>query len=398
MQSLKSGRERGTHPLPAGHQLPVRDLWPLNQIPIRYTKNLKPSCRVRRGRRQGDPRGPHTFLCHDSIPNLAGGPDLPWVSEIRIPVAKETNPKTGKIYTNVEAAWFDKPGIDDIAAELASRWCQPPELLGQYDKYAEGGIYWCINPITPAYLENYGSILQRPKTGTARDVDVIARYWLPIDADAIAETPSPAPLSVVSSTDAEKANIAQFIDQVREWLVGGLGWPEPVRVDTGNGFADFYALPGIPIPRCPDPDNPGCLKYDAANDTLIRDVIHALSHKFTDALGSIDDAVFNPSRIMKVPGTWAGRPSTRREGHTAPAKSCTPRPTIVPVTVEQLRLVADQLAKPTTKTRRGGPRPGQCTTPPEDLTAEWQPGETPPPPAPRREATADHNKTNSTVR
>ena len=74
---------------------------------------------------------------------------------------------------------------------------------------------------------------------------------------------------MVSSTDAEKANIAQLIAQVREWLVGDLGWPEPVRVDTGNGYADFYALPGLPIPRCPDPDNPGCLKYDAANDTLI---------------------------------------------------------------------------------------------------------------------------------
>ena len=105
----------------------------------------------------------HTFLRHDSIPNPAGGPPLPWVSEIRIPVAKETNPKTGKIYTNVEAAWFDKPGIDDIAAELASRWCQPPELLGQYDKYAEGGIYWCINPITPVYLENYGSTTRAPE-------------------------------------------------------------------------------------------------------------------------------------------------------------------------------------------------------------------------------------------
>ena len=99
----------------------------------------------------------HTFLRHDSIPNPAGGPDLPWVSEIRIPAATETNSKTGKTYTNVEAAWFDKPGIDDIAAELASNWCQSPGILGPYEKYAEGGIYWTINPITPAYLENYGS-------------------------------------------------------------------------------------------------------------------------------------------------------------------------------------------------------------------------------------------------
>ena len=323
----------------------------------------------------------HTFLRHDSIPNPAGGPDLPWVSEIRIPVARETNPKTGKIYTNVEAAWFDTAGIDDIAAELASRWCQPPELLGQYDKHAEGGIYWCINPITPAYLENYGSTLQRRKTGTARDVDAVARYWLPIDADALRKDPiTGAPLGVVSSTDAEKADIARLIAQVREYLVGDLGWPEPVRVDTGNGYADYYALPGLQVPRCPDPDNPGCLKYDAANDTLIRDVIHAISYKFTGALGSIDDAVFNPSRIMKVPGTWARKAQhTQSRPHRASKILYTPT-IITPVTVEQLRVVAIQLAKPTTKTRQGGPRPGQCTNPPEDLTAEWQPGETPPPP------------------
>ena len=72
----------------------------------------------------------HTFLLTPTILNPNGGPPLPWVSEIRIPAAKETNPKTGKVYTNVEAAWFDTDGIDDIAAELASRWCQSPGTTG----------------------------------------------------------------------------------------------------------------------------------------------------------------------------------------------------------------------------------------------------------------------------
>ena len=101
--------------------------------------------------------------------------------------------------------------------------------------------------------------------------------------------------------------------------MGGLGWPEPVQVDSGNGYCDYYALPGLPIPRCPDPDNPGCLKYDAANDTLIRDVIHALGHKFSNALGSIDDAVFNPSQHHESTGHLGsqgqalGNPTTPRQ-------------------------------------------------------------------------------------
>ena len=72
-----------------------------------------------------------TFLRSPTIINPNSSEPIPWVSEIRIPAGVETNPKTGKVYTNVEAAWFDTSGIDDIAAELASRWCQPPELLGK---------------------------------------------------------------------------------------------------------------------------------------------------------------------------------------------------------------------------------------------------------------------------
>src|SRR5512135_1184367 len=105
----------------------------------------------------------HTFLRYDHIPNPTGGPDVPWVAEIRIPVAREINPKTGETYTSVEAAWFDKPGVDDIAAELASHWCQPPLALGPYEKYAEGGIYWTVNPVSPGHLANYGSKLERRK-------------------------------------------------------------------------------------------------------------------------------------------------------------------------------------------------------------------------------------------
>jgi hypothetical protein len=203
-------------------------------------------------------------------------------------------------------------------------------------------------------------------------VDVVARYWLPIDADATRkDSVTGAPLSVVSSTDAEKARIAQLMAQVRDWLVSDMGWPEPAQVNTGNGYADFYALPGIPIPRCPDPDNPGCLKYDAAADTLIRDVIHALSYKFTGELGSIDDAVFNPSRIMKVPGTWARKAKHTPDRPHRQSKLIYIPTNITHVTVEQLQLVADHLG--TTKARTKS-KTGQRTAPSTD-----QDGETPPP-------------------
>jgi hypothetical protein len=195
----------------------------------------------------------HTFLRHDFIPNPGGGSDLPWVAEIRIPVAREINPKTGVTYTSVEAAWFDKDHIEDLAAVLASHWCQPPGILGPYEKYAEG-IYWTINPVSPGHLANYGSKLERRKKGTTTDHDIIARYWLPLDADATRRDPvTGASIKVVSSTDAEKAKIAKLVATTREYLVGDLGWPEPVQVDSGNGYADYYALPGLPSPAAPIP-------------------------------------------------------------------------------------------------------------------------------------------------
>src|SRR5512135_3137027 len=77
--------------------------------------------------------------------------------------------------------------------------------LGPYEKYAEG-IYWTINPVSPGHLANYGSKLERRKKGTTTDHDVVARYWLPLDADATRLDPvTGASIKVVYSTDAEKA-------------------------------------------------------------------------------------------------------------------------------------------------------------------------------------------------
>ena len=292
-----------------------------------------------------------TFLRSPTIINPVSGEILPWVSEIRIPSVVETSKKTGKVYNqNTEAAWFGVDGIDDITVQIATQWCQPPKLLGTYDKHAQG-IYWCINPVTPSHLEHYGTDLQCRKTGLTRDVDIIARYWLPIDADALrVNRITGAQLSVVSSTSTEKASIGKLISIARDWLCGTMGWPEPVSVDTGNGYALYYALPGIPIPRVPDPKNPGCLMYDEANDTLIKDVLNTISARYisdrsTSGLGDIDTAVFNPSRIMKVPGTIARKALHSIDRPHRASRILSIPESIKPVTPDQLRVVAGLLPK-----------------------------------------------------
>ena len=185
--------------------------------------------------------------------NPNGGPPLPWVSEIRIPGRKETNTKTGK-YTPISKP----PGSTRWHRRYCSTSCKPlvsaPGTTGGPTTSTPRALYWCINPVTPSHLETYGSDYRR-KTGLTRDVDIVARYWLPIDADALrVDRITGAQLSVVSSTSTEKASIGKLISIALDWLCGTMGWPEPVSVDTGNGYALYYALPGIPIPRVPDPE------------------------------------------------------------------------------------------------------------------------------------------------
>src|SRR5262249_12683439 len=110
-----------------------------------------------------------------------------------------------------------------------------------------------------------------------------------IDADPVRDP-------LISATDGEKAAALDTALAVREFL-RARQWPEPVLADSGNGFHLLYRV-----------DLP------AADGGFVERVLKALARQFDSDRVKIDQSVFNPARICKLPGTLA------RKGDPTPTR------------------------------------------------------------------------------
>lgn len=168
------------------------------------------------------------------------------------------------------SGYFSDPAA---LAEAAARW----------DGRAPG-VYITLNPVNPALLARANNrVVTRAATTTA-DADIQRRRWLPLDFD-------PRRPAGISSSDIEKRAAYALAQTVRDWL-RGLGWPEPVVGDSGNGYHLLYA---IDLPNTPEATElvRQCLQ--------VLDMVHS-----TDAVG-IDTSTFNAARIWKLYGTLAAK-------------------------------------------------------------------------------------------
>jgi hypothetical protein len=173
------------------------------------------------------------------------------------------------------------------------RW-SPRVLYGYFDDPAavvaaiqqaglEGakGVYFTLNPIDPALLARGHNRLVEAKDGqTTADTNIVRRRWLLIDCD-------PKRPSGISASEEEKEQAHAKAREVFTFLQSE-GWPEPVAADSGNGFHLLYR---IDLPT----DDGGQVKQ----------VLEALSERFTDEYVEIDTTVYNPARICKLYGTRA---------------------------------------------------------------------------------------------
>ena len=100
----------------------------------------------------------------------------------------------------------------------------------------------------------------------------------------------------ISATDEEKVLASQVAWKVQADL-HSLGWPEPLTADSGNGYHLNYAV-----------DLP------ADDEGLTERFLKALSAKYTTPKVKVDAALFHPSRIIKLYGTWS------RKGDSIPAR------------------------------------------------------------------------------
>ena len=145
------------------------------------------------------------------------------------------------------------------------------------------GIYVTLNEVNPALLSRRANRIKMrlgKKDSTTSDADILRRRWLPIDID-------PLRPSGVSSTDEEHGLALAKADEIARWITG-LGFPDPVRADSGNGAHLLYRID---------------LPNDGAATALVKACLTTLSAFFSDERVNVDTANFNAARIWKLYGT-----------------------------------------------------------------------------------------------
>lgn len=167
---------------------------------------------------------------------------------------------------HVESGYFDFEHIDVVPVALA-------EIT------AARGVYVTLNPVNPALLARAANRI-RPvgQEPTTADADVPVRCWLPVDCD-------PVRPAGISATDAEHELAVAKANEVRDGMAT-LGWPEPVVIDSGNGGQLLYRI-----------------ELPAEDTGLVQRCLQALAAAGDDRV-QIDQAVHNPARIWRLPGTW----------------------------------------------------------------------------------------------
>jgi len=202
----------------------------------------------------------------------------------------------------------------EIAADLAFDLNDDPHV-------AAPAVYVTLNPCSPDLLARAVNQLKPFAQVTTQDAEIVCRRWLLIDFD-------PTRPAGISATNQEHELALARAASCREWL-SGQGWPMPVTADSGNGGHLLYRVN---------------MANDAASTELIKRVLQALAAKFDDALVTVDQSVFNASRITKVYGTVTRKGDSMPERpHRLARVLWNGQATYEIVPREQLQAVADQV-------------------------------------------------------
>ena len=152
-----------------------------------------------------------------------------------------------------------------------------------------GGVHCTINVLNPQLLCRSANRAKPFAQLTTSDADILRRRYLPIDLDAI------RPAGTSSSDEQHEAAIEKSRGVFK--FIRKKDWPEPIVIDSGNGA--HLLMP-----------------FDEPNDqnakTLAQNILKALAEQFNDEWIKVDESVFNPARIMRLPCT------TNRKGDHLP--------------------------------------------------------------------------------
>ena len=217
--------------------------------------------------------------------------------------------------------------IDDIYKSRPGYFDRADCLLDAVlaaNEYAS--IYFLINEINPPDHRVSNDLAPRP---TTRNTDVTRRRWLLIDVD-------PKRPPGVCATKAEKTLGVMVATRVVTYLTEH-GFPEPIRVDSGNGVHLYYAI-------------------DAPNDDETAGLIdHFLAHLNTrfelkskngKTLVNIDSTTGDAAQISRLPGCWNRKGENTKERPHRMCQIVSAPETVYLVEMSDLEAVAGKPAPP----------------------------------------------------
>ena len=153
-------------------------------------------------------------------------------------------------------------------------------------------VYFTLNkPVDALYSRQQADRLLAVKTTTA-DKEIETYEWLFIDLD-------PERPTGISSTDDELKEAMELAQKVYVYMKG-IGFEEPVKAFSGNGYHLLYRIG---------------LSNTEENKRLIERCLKALATMFSTDKVKVDTANFNPSRICKLYGTLAQKGSNTKDRH-----------------------------------------------------------------------------------
>lgn len=221
-------------------------------------------------------------------------------------------------------------------------------LIKQFDTIDPRGtnIYITINKVNEDCYAREQHDCFRQTDANTHDHEIDRYEWLFIDLD-------PERVTEVSSSDEEIEEARLLSDKVFNYLQG-LGFKEPIRALSGNGYHLLY-------------------KIDLANNdeskTLLERCLSNLAAMFNNGKVKIDVVNFNPSRVCKLYGTLAQKGSnTKKRPHRMSEILSVPSK-IECNDIDLLRALADELPE-VPKAARKTTRPGTTSAPTEGLDLE----------------------------
>lgn len=148
------------------------------------------------------------------------------------------------------------------------------------------GVYITQNPVDSDLLARANNRLKRKPKQTTADGDIIRLAQFTADLDPVRK-------AGISATENELAAALAQRDAFIRFVTSELGWTEPdVVMMSGNGGQASWRID---------------LAADSDGAGLVAAALGAASRLFSTDGVSLDSTLGNPSRIVKLSGTWAGK-------------------------------------------------------------------------------------------